>query len=143
MSKIRVLIWVLMAGVLSGCANEHPVQVEDAWVREILPTQAVTAGYFRMTNTGANDDRLMSVTSPAFETVELHDMSVDEKGVMRMRKTGPIELAPGATVTLKRGGYHLMLIEPRYRIAAGNDIPLTLTFEKSGDLTVAARVRDE
>ena len=117
--------------------------IEDAWVRKILPTQAVTAGYLKMTNTGTSIDRLLEVSTPAFETVELHDMSIDESGVMRMRKTGPVSVEAGETVTLKRGGYHLMLIEPRFAIAAGNDIPLTLRFEFSGNVTVAARVRDE
>lgn len=138
----RMWVWVAAAALLA-CESDHPVTIEDAWVKEILPTQAVTAGYFTMTNTGSETDRLVSVSTPAFKTVELHEMSVNDKGVMRMRKTPPIEVAPGASVKLERGGYHLMLIEPMYAIAAGNDIPLTLTFEHAGDVTIAARVRDE
>jgi periplasmic copper chaperone A len=139
---MRVIV-PLVALLLICCSDTHPVVVEGAWVRKILPTQAVTAGYLEMINTGDGVDRLMSVSTPAFRVVELHDMSVDDKGVMRMRKAGPISVGSGEKVTMKRGGYHLMLIEPHYAIAVGNDIPLTLHFEKAGEVTVAARVKDE
>ena len=126
-----------------GCSSEHSIQVEGAWVGKILPTQSVTAGYMRITNTGHIDDRLVSVSTVAFEPVEMHEMALDDKGVMRMRKSGPIDLKKDEPVELKRGGYHLMLIGPQYAIAAGNDIPLALTFESARELIVAARVRDE
>ena len=143
MRMSRRLVSMISLIGLMACADDHPILVEDAWVRKIQPTQAVTAGYLTMTNTGSADDRLVSATTPAFETVEIHDMSVDDQGVMRMRKAGPLEVRSGESVVLKRGGYHLMLIEPHYAIAAGNDIPLTLRFELAGEVTVAARVRDE
>ena len=94
-------------------------------------------------NTGVVEDRLLSVTSPAFDAVELHEMGIDDNGVMRMRKSGPLSIEPGKTLTLKRGGFHLMLIGPRYAIAAGNDIPLMMKFERSGELAIPARVRED
>lgn len=126
-----------------ACDDPHPVVIKGAWIRKILPSQSVTAGYLMLTNTGEIDDRLMFVSSPAFETVEMHEMAIDGKSVMRMRKSGPVPIAAGASLEMKAGSYHLMLIGPRYAIAAGNDIPLTLDFERTGEVTVAARVCEQ
>jgi copper(I)-binding protein len=127
--------------VVSCGSPERVISVEDAWVRQIQPTQSVTAGYMKIDNKGRVEDRLLSVTSPAFDAVELHEMAIDKAGVMRMRKFGPLTISPRQSLTLKRGGFHLMLIGPRYAIAAGNDIPLILTFEVAGEIAIPARVR--
>ncbi|MBS12679.1 MAG: hypothetical protein CME19_13880 [Gemmatimonadetes bacterium] len=140
----RCTAYVLLLGLLAtACSEPHPVVIRDAWVRNILPSQAVTAGYLTLTNSGDQQDRLVAVSTAAFDSGELHEMKVDARGVMKMRKSGPIDLPVNEPVTLERGGLHLMLIGARYPIAAGNDIPLTLHFERSGDLTVAARVKDQ
>jgi len=133
----------LLCVVLISCGAEHPILIEDAWVRKIMPSQSVTAGYLTLSNAGPIDDKLLSVSSPAFEAVEMHEMAIDEKSVMRMRKSGPLLISAHGTLELRSGGYHLMLIGPHYEITAGNDIPLTLTFEHAGDVTVAARVREQ
>ena len=138
-TSLSNLVWL----ALIACSSEHPVSVEDAWVRMIQPSQSVTAGYLVMTNKGREGDRLMSVSTPALKSVEMHEMEVDENDVMRMRKSGPLAIGAGETVVLKSGGFHLMLIGPNYVIAAGNDIPLTLMFERSGALTITAHVREE
>ena len=136
LANLISLVWLV------ACSGSHPIEIEHAWIREINPSQSVTAGYLTMTNTGQTDDRLVSVSTAAYRVVELHTMSVDDRGVMKMRKSGPIAVSAGESVAL-RGSYHLMLIEPQYAITAGNDVPLTLVFEKSGETTVAARVRNE
>ena len=141
MRMSRRLANLISLVVLLACTGSHPIEIENAWIREINPSQSVTAGYLTLTNTGTADDRLMSVSTAAYRVVELHTMAVNEQGVMKMRKSGPIAVPSGGSVELKRGSYHLMLIEPQYAITAGNDVPLTLVFEKSGETTVAARVR--
>ncbi len=128
--------------LLASCGElERAISVHDAWVRQIQPSQSVTAGYMKIHNKGEVEDRLLSVASPAFDAVELHEMAVDKNSVMRMRKSGPLSIRQGQTLALKRGGFHLMLIGPRYPIASGNDIPLILEFEVAGEIAVPARVR--
>ena len=139
----RFTCLISLAGMLivSCGSSEQVISGDDAWVRQIQPSQSVTAGYMKIDNKGAAEDRLLSVTSPAFDAVELHEMAIDRDSVMRMRKSGPLTISPGQSLTLKRGGFHLMLIGPRYAIAAGNDIPLMLTFEVAGEIAIPARVR--
>ncbi|MEE2752775.1 MAG: copper chaperone PCu(A)C [Candidatus Latescibacterota bacterium] len=140
--RFTILINLCLVAMLA-CDGPHPIVIKEAWIRKILPSQSVTAGYLMLTNTGEIDDRLLSVSSPGFETVEMHEMAIDDKSVMRMRKSGPVTIATGASLKMKAGSYHLMLIGPQYVIAAGNDIPLTLNFERAGELTVAARVFEQ
>jgi len=45
--------------------------------------------------------------------------------VMRMREVKAIDLPQGKTVTLKPGGFHIMLMNLEKPIAAGDVVPLT------------------
>ena len=52
-----------------------------------------------------------------------------------------IALAPGATVKLEPGGYHLMLFEPIEPLRIGVRFVVTLELEQNGDIPVEIEVR--
>ena len=52
--------------------------------------------------------------------------------VMRMREVKAVELPKGVKVSLKPGGFHIMLMNLKKPIAAGDKIPLTLVIETQG-----------
>ena len=54
---------------------------------------------------------------------------------------GGIEVPAGGQVELKPGGYHVMLIGLMRDLSDGEKFPLTLQFEKGGEVTVEAEVR--
>ena len=88
-------------------------------------------------NSGAEADRLISVSSPISEKAEIHEMKVDANGVMTMRPLADgIEIAPGAEIELKPGGYHLMFIGLVTPPVEGVKFKGTLTFEKAGSVEV-------
>ena len=62
--------------------------------------------------------------------------------MMEMREVDSIAVPAGETVTLKPGGYHVMLLQLAEPLAAGASIDVTLTFEEAGDVEVVAEVRD-
>ena len=63
-------------------------------------------------------------------------------GVMQMRQLADgLPVPAGGSVVLKPGGYHVMLIGLKKPLAAGESIPLTLTFEKAGNISVTVPVR--
>jgi copper(I)-binding protein len=83
-------------------------------------------------NGGSEDDTLISVESPAAGRVELHEMTM-QNDVMKMRKLEQgIAIPAGATVALASGGLHLMFMDVKKPFAAGDSVPVTLTFEKAG-----------
>ena len=82
-------------------------------------------------NKGREADRLLSAASSAAGIVEIHEMKMDG-GMMQMREVKDVELKPGATVELKPGGYHVMLMDLKQPLKQGDTVPVMLRFEKAG-----------
>lgn len=115
------------------------VQASDAWAR--ASAGAATTGAAYVSLTAGQDDRLVSVSTPAAKTAEVHE-STSEGGVMRMRPvTGGVALPAGKAVALSPGGYHIMMFGLQHPLKAGERFPLTLTFAHAAPMTVTATVR--
>jgi periplasmic copper chaperone A len=121
----NLLIASLLALTAQAWAQTH-VKVEDAWVRGTVAQQKATGAFMRLT---ANQNaRLVAAESPVAGVVEIHEMAMD-KDVMRMRAIPGLELAADKTTELKPGGYHVMLMDLKQTVQAGQQIPITLVFE--------------
>ncbi|MBH0237677.1 copper chaperone PCu(A)C [Methylobrevis albus] len=119
---------------LGDLAIEHP------WTRATPPGARVGGGYLTVVNAGGTDDRLVSATSPASARVEIHEMSVTD-GVMVMRPLPEgLPMPAGATVALAPGGLHLMLIDLAAPLVEGERVPVELTFERAGTVSVELAV---
>jgi copper(I)-binding protein len=53
-----------------------------------------------------------------------------------------LDCPPHGTVKFEPGGLHIMLVGLAHPLASGSDFPLTLRFEKAGELTVRVRVAE-
>ena len=97
-------------------------------------------GFFTVTNSGGETDRLVRASTPAAAMVEIHrSLMVD--GVMRMEPVaGGVEIPAGATVEFAPGGLHLMLMHPKEPFALGSTVPMTLEFEQAGSVDVLLTV---
>ncbi len=115
------------------------LRVEAPWAR-IRPGARAGAAYLRIVNTGAKDDRLIEVAAPVAGRAELHS-HVMKDGVMRMRRIDAVRVPGDESAELKPGGAHVMLIGLTAALKIGGTFPLTLTFEKSGRITVPVAVR--
>ena len=126
---------------LSGAVLAQVV-VSDPWVRGTVAQQGATGAF--MSLTASADTRVVGASSPAAEVVEIHEMAMDG-GVMRMRAIPALALPAGKAVELKPGGYHVMLINLKKPLAAGEVVPITLTLENApgqrSTLEVKAQVR--
>jgi copper(I)-binding protein len=97
-----------------------------------------------ISNKAAQADRLVLARSSASASIEFHNMTING-GVMRMREIPGIDLPAGSKVLMHRGskeGYHLMLMGLKKPLEVGQVIPVTLVFEKAGELEVKASVVD-
>lgn len=126
-----------------------PAQAHDARIGSIhvihpaapatLPGQRSGAIYLSIENEGTSADRLLSLTSPA-GSVAIHSMTMDGT-VMKMREVDNLLLPPAKQVDLKAdGSYHLMLTGLKQPLAAGDKIPLKMTFERAGTIEVSVHV---
>ncbi len=118
---------LLAAAALSACqppATEPAF--EEAWIRALPPGMQMTAGFGVLKNETAQAIDFTGFSSSAFRSVSLHE-TVVEDGVSKMQEVESLTLAPGETVELAPGGYHLMLMAPRASISPGRNIPVEMT----------------
>jgi copper(I)-binding protein len=136
-------VLALLVGLAgAGPAVAAPPTVADPWVRATVPQQTSSAFYARITS--ASGGRLVGVSSPVAGVAELHTMSM-EGHVMRMRAVPAVELPAGKAVALEPGGYHVMLMDLRQQLKAGDTVSVSLVVEgadgRRETVEVAAAVR--
>ena len=124
----------------AGEARVGDIAIEAAWTRQSPPGARVGGGYARITNRGTVPDRLVGGSVPFAERFEVHEMNVTD-GVMTMRElTDGLEIGPGQTVEMKPGGHHLMFMGLTEPPGEGMTVPVTLRFERAGEVTVVMPV---
>ncbi len=111
------------------------ISVDQPWMRATAPGAKVAGGFMTLVNQGSAPDRLVGAASPAAARVELH-VHKEEGGVMKMRQVAGFEVPANGRFTLKPGGAHLMFMNIKRPIKEGEKVPVTLRFEKAGELTV-------
>lgn len=114
------------------------VSVTDPWARASIVANRPGAAYLNLTSD--TSDRLLAVSSPAAGRVMIHAVEAGENGVSRMVHLKVLDLPAGETVTLSPGGMHLMLMQLEQKLEEGATLPLTLTFETAGVITVEAPI---
>jgi hypothetical protein len=121
---IRFFAWMAL---LAWAGTSHgQVQVTDAWARPALQGQTATGAFMSLKS--ADGARLIGAASPVAGVVEIHEM-VMEGSVMRMRAIAGLDLPAGRSVELKPGGYHVMLMDLKRPLKAGERVPLELRIE--------------
>ena len=140
------------------------IQLTNAWARQSAAGQDMGAAYLVIES--PTDDKLVGVSVPAsvakeaqlHETVMASDSSSGSDmgsgdmssttmaggmdGNMTMKEVESIDIPANTKVKLEPGGYHIMLMELAAPLEKGQQIELTLTFEKAGEKTVVADVRE-
>ncbi len=136
--RARALAAALVLTLAAAPVAAHEVTVgslklTDLWSRATPPKAPTAAGYLTITNEGAEEDKLVSVSSPIAEKSEIHLMETTD-GVMTMKPVDGVTIGAGETVDLKPGSYHLMFIGLKDAVTEGGDVAVTLTFEKAGSV---------
>jgi copper(I)-binding protein len=108
------LVAVLVCLFLAACGGEArpPLVATDIVITQPMPGRQMSAGYISLTNNTNTAISITHVVSPDFEAVEMHE-SLLEGGVAKMRRIDELTIPANSTVSLERGGKHLMLMRPR------------------------------
>ena len=136
-SKLVTVTLFLLAALSANAQGQ--ITVQDAWSRATPPGAKIAAGYLTVRNAGAAD-RLVSASSPAAERVETH-VTIRDGDISRMREVKGYEVPANGTLELKPGGAHLMLVNIKAPFKEGTSVPLTLRFEKAGEVKTELKVR--
>ncbi len=136
-----VLVCLISALTLPPAASEEAgVSVRDAWIRETPPGMTMMAGYMTLRNNTSRSQVFVAASSPGFATVMIHRTIVTD-GMARMVHASRIELAPNASLIFAPGGYHLMLMNPKRTLRAGDPVVINLEFRGGLVLPVPFEVR--
>jgi len=111
------------------------LEIKRPWARAAEETADTAGGYFTVVNKGGDRDRLIAAATPAAGKVEIHAIKVVGADI-RMRAVDGLVFHPGTTIELKPRGYHLLMTELKTPMAKGARVPVTLTFERAGDISV-------
>lgn len=136
---------MLVIFTLASCtpADRPTLLIEDSWGIASPSIPGAGSLFLVITNTGKAPDKLLSAKSDACGMVEIHETVKKVDGTMGMNLVSePVVIPAGGQVVLKPGSLHIMCLKmdtSKYTI--GDQISLTLMFEKSGEKTVAAEIR--
>lgn len=141
---MNIRINLIAAALLAAAAGvQAQTTVAEPWVRSTVAGQKATGAYLQITS--ATGGTLVSAASPVAGVVEIHEMTMDGN-VMKMRALPKgLTLPAGQAVALKPGGLHVMLMDLKQPLKAGDSVPLTLVVESAGNkretLQIKATVR--
>lgn len=117
-----------------------PLTITEVWSRPTAPGAGTGAGFLRIRNAGPEDERLLGAVSARAGRIELHQQ-VEADGVVGMRPlVDGLVIPAGGEVRLSPSGTHLMLLDLQAPLTAGERVPVTLRFARSGEVPVALRV---
>lgn len=135
---------LLLGFVLSPAFAKDAIEIVGPRAKASRPGAMVSAAYLRIDSTVATS--LISVASPAAGITEMHTMEFSG-GVMRMHAVDSVDVPAGGSVEFKPGGYHVMLMQLKQPLKAGDKVPLVLTFQdaakKKTVIHTVALVTDE
>ena len=99
--------------------------------------------YFVIQNDTASEDALINASTDIGSTTETHMSMVNDQGVASMQMQEAVMVPAGESVTFKPGGLHIMLVDLKQDLKAGDTFTLTLQFEKAGEISVQVEVREQ
>lgn len=140
MTRFFIAVFLVCAS-LTAQAN---VEITDAWARATPPGQEVGAAYMNLKSKRAA--KLIGASCSIADSVEIHEMSM-KNGVMKMRMLQVMPLPAGKTVKLEPGGFHLMLIDLKKPLTAGDTIEIELSVKdakgKTGRQKISVPVKPD
>ena len=139
---MRSVISGFTCAALASCLLWQPSGAQDAISGNLVISQAlsratpggakVAGGYLTIENRGTAPDRLLSGSTGLAKKLEIHEMAVND-GVMTMRPVvDGLIIAPGSNLKFAPGAYHLMFVDLNAPLRQGEQVPVTLTFERAG-----------
>ncbi len=139
---IIVIIPIIFSTWVHADNLSKNIFVSDAWVQAMPPSQTTTAAYMVITNNSPKEALLVSASSDIAGACEIHQMS-DMNGMMKMVMISDLQIPGLGKVTLKPGGFHIMLINLKKPVNKGDIVPITLHFQDGSAIVVNAQAKPE
>ena len=139
-SAFAIVLLTAAGNALAEDARVGAIEVGQPWALPV--TSGNGAVYMVLANHGADADRLLAMKGAELaRSIELHRSSMDAEGIMRMTPVEAVEVPAQGEARLAPGGLHVMLVGLKRPLVEGQSFPLTLTFEKAGEVEVEVAVQ--
>ena len=116
-------------------AGAGGLDIREGYVRELPPGQTTSAAFMRLVNSGVKPVTIVSASSSVAARAEIH-ATRQRDGLMRMAPVGRVPVPAHGDVALAPGGYHLMLIDLKRPLKAGDQVDVTLRDDQGGVYSV-------
>lgn len=142
---MRIMAAFIAFALFSGAAAAHDytlgeLRIEHPWARATPGRIKTAAVYLELWNDGATPDRLVRIETPVAAGATLHRTETTG-GVARMSAVADFAVGPGdAAVLSPQTGHHIMFEGLKQPLKQGERVPMTLTFEKAGAVTIEVAV---
>jgi len=111
------------------------LEISEAWVGLAPPTIAMNAGYFSLSNLTDKPIELVSVTSPAYGSIQIHRSQL-LNGIASMKMLPTLTIQPHQQVQFESGGLHLMMRKPITAMSLGASAAVQLHFKNGTSVHV-------
>lgn len=123
-------------------ASATGATMSDPWSRQPADGQTTSAVYGEVTNNTDETITAVAATASVSETVELHEVLMNDEGQMTMReKEGGYEIGAGETLVFEPGGPHIMLLDVD-AATYPDTVEVTLSFDDDTTIEFVAEVRE-
>ncbi len=137
-----LFILLIAAFILSACGSPaNSMTVSEAWARPGI-AGGISGVFFTVTNSTGEDEKLLSAESDIALAVEIHKSTMVEGGAMQMMPQEWVEILANSEIKFEPGSLHLMLVELKNDLRAGDSISLSLVFEQAGTITLTVEVQE-
>jgi len=137
---LPILTMTLLLSLSTFSWAKDTITLKSAWIADAPPNSSMHAGYLSIKNSGDDSIDLLTVSSPKFQTIEIHQTTVINN-IARMVEQDGLPIFEKETTVFSPGGLHLMMMKPKGKIKLGDKIKLTLKFENNLTKTIIAVVQ--
>jgi periplasmic copper chaperone A len=141
---IRALILVGVLWPHAAQASEFKagdLVITSPWMYATPEGAKVRGGYMVLTNTGNEDDRLIGAAADISGSVEIHEQGMLNGVLMWRPSSHGIAIMAGSSVTLRLfTHHHLMFMDLKQPLVAGQKIKGLLRFQKAGEVEIEYEV---
>jgi periplasmic copper chaperone A len=127
---------------VSPAAADEAIKISDAWVHAADQVGGNVALSMTIKNEAEVADALMRVRCPVANFSERHAVDRGE-GAPAMRPIPSIPIAAGTTTVLKPDAYHVMLLQTRQTLVAGEAFNCSIVFQKAGTIETEVKVHEK
>ncbi|MCH8184265.1 MAG: copper chaperone PCu(A)C [Proteobacteria bacterium] len=141
LGMVLFFLFAVIASVQAGeVVQAGDLSIDSAWAPATVGFIRAGDAYMRIVNSGTSADSLVAAVTPVARRTRIRQWFIDDDGVTKIRTLDGLRIGPGETVILRPKDLTVKLMGLFDALRAGQEFPLTLRFERAGEVPVTIAV---